>query len=809
MAEQPPRTAIFEKVDEDQLQTIKQASSIKQALVWVHKAKAGSCKWVDNCSEEQFNYYCLSKKMKLLGTCAKYGLLVASICDMPSWCRGTPEACSTYVQQLYSPGFTVLPPMGGAILSLVFYGILLVKMHVRKLALADAYSISNWQLFTATILILGFFSALVSLAFPMVYTVSVLCRPFAFLGCTKSLRKGTTHVVTSIPGFIDVLIALAICVVIVVWMGMVMYCRTAEGAADFFAWRQGFAQMWILFTTNNTPNVIMPAYQENRGNFFFFLIYLIVTVFLLGNVLLGKVYDTYKDVLCEDMKQHMEHQRVSVTRAFTLLADKSTGCISASTWREFFVAYFDPDLGSIQVGDASDMEYNVNRANAIMKKLHDIDVDGGMEYANGINFEHFRKITNVFFNDGIYVASKKPPATESRIAALGWLHEFFSHGYTLESGRKITWDGTMDGIITVGTILIFRQTWIFAHTWNTEHVFLDIVVRPFFWVLFFFSLVYTFAISVKISILGFERFWHKKPFQHRFDFFNVYGLFFVSLAYVFVYRGVAMYRLFAILQMARGLRLFAYVEPLQSFFALMVKLIPIYTQMGMILFIVYWVFCDIGQLAFGGMIYSSNPALAHTDFAHNANSFYFFELNFNCFLDGMVTLFTLMCMNNWSDTADGYMKASQAYYGYWSQLFFVSFTLICNMIVLNILIALILDCTGIVKEECAAELEASRDGVADEGEDVKAQKKVDVLAALVGAEEEGSDEDSSDASSEESGEELDENIAKTMTATSSMARKKKGGAKKSLAPDLTRAEKKSFDNRQAIKTSKKGRKSIG
>merc|ERR1719424_805100 len=167
-------------------------------------------------------------------------------------------------------------------------------------------------------------------------------------------------------------------------------------------------------------------------------------------------------------------------------------------------------------------------------------------------------------------------------------------------------------------------------------------------------------------------------------------------------------------------------------------------------------------------------------------------------------------MNNWSDTADGYMKASQQYYGYWSQIFFVAFTLICNMIVLNILIALILDCTGLVKEECAAELEASKDGQPDEGEEgeAKASSNVDVLAKLVGAEEESSEEDS-DASSEESGAELDESMTKSMTATSSMARKKKGGAKKSLAPDLTRQEKKTFDNRQAVKTAKKGRKSIG
>lgn len=216
----------------------------------------------------------------------------------------------------------------------------------------------------------------------------------------------------------------------------------------------------------------------------------------------------------------------------------------------------------------------------------------------------------------------------------------------------------------------------------------------------------------------------------------------------------------------------------------------------MILFLVFWIFCDIGQIWFGGLIYTSNPNLAGTNFA--SPSYNFFELNFNCFLDGMITLFTLMCMNNWSDTSDGYMQATGSYM---SQVYFVAFTIICNMIVLNILIALIIDCTGQLKDEL------EKDAELQEGDQSRISNKDSVLSKIVGgdigAEEDA--EDSSESSSEDSEEpEEYEGGARTMplqamSAVNVRRRLSKGGlsgpkkrqSKSDLVSHLTKEEKKS------------------
>jgi len=504
---------------------------------------------------------------------------------------------------------------------------------------------------------------------------------------------------------------------------------------------------------------------------------------------------------------HIENQKASVTRAFSFLSDSVTGIISPETWREFFVAYCDPNLGSIEVGNPDDMAYNVKRANQILKTVHDVDVDD--EMSNGINFDQFKKITSVFFNQGIFIASKRPPTAEFKFECWKQLNHFFLNGHQTSYG-KITWDGSMDVVITIGTMMVFYQSWCFAHVYNTQGIYINFLHRIDFWIMFSFSIYYAFCITVKISSLGLERFWYKKPMQHRFDFFNVYGLLIISLVFVCGFpRSIVLMRMIMLFHMARGLRLFWYIEPLRQFFSLMVRLVPVYAQMGMILFIVFWVFTDIGQLWFGGMIYTTNPNLDHTDFKAKYNSFQFFELNFNCFLDGMITLFTLLCMNNWSDTADGYMKASQSYM---SQAFFVSFTVIANLIVLNILIALILDCTGVVSEELEKEAANAAAGMGVEGEIEGAaggaSASVDVMARLLGEDEHQSSDDDSSSSEDEDVDPAAKKPDVSMSRT--MSRKQTGGKKKTtLAPDLTKEEKKRFDKLVANSPTKGKRASIG
>ena len=53
--------------------------------------------------------------------------------------------------------------------------------------------------------------------------------------------------------------------------------------------------MLVLMTTSNYPDVMLPAYQINRKDCLFFLIYLVIGLFLLMNLLLAIFYSNFKE----------------------------------------------------------------------------------------------------------------------------------------------------------------------------------------------------------------------------------------------------------------------------------------------------------------------------------------------------------------------------------------------------------------------------------------------------------------------------------------------------------------------------------
>jgi len=554
--------------------------------------------------------------------------------------------------------------------------------------MGEAYSFHGWHKFTSVVVGLGIVSTLISFFWPPMRVISLIARPLVFLGVTKSLRTGTMEIILSIPGFADVLISFCICVGIFVWMGMVLFPGTEEGTIDFYSWGDGFAKLWTGYTTANSPNFYVPALNQNRVYFIFFFTYMLLTLFLLSNVLLAKVYDAYKDSLKDKYTTLSDNQIQSVLRAHGQLADPATNRISVETWNRFFLEYCDPNLGGITVGNPDDPEYNLFRGGVILKLFYGIDV----EKMGGLDIFAWKKVTSIFFDRDIYIPSRRP----ERIGGNSKAEEFFTTG-TEVAGVNVRWDKTMDAVIFVGTFLTF----LLSHEFAAAKTPPNLMHWPLYWVLFAFSVFYFCGLNTKMSTLGFERFWYKKVTQHRFDFVNVYSLMICEILYMSVLTTDGMARIVILLHMARAVRLLVYVGPLAQLFVIIKQLIPTFSQVLMILLIVFYIFSVIGQWCYGGIIYTSNPVLQNTNFSEGL----YWALTFNDICSGMVTLFLIMLVNNWFMVADGYLLASGSI---WCGVFFFAWYVVANFIMINIVVAVILDGTGIVSAQMAKDEEEKK-----------------------------------------------------------------------------------------------------
>mmetsp|Transcript_71517 Transcript_71517/g.135116 ORF Transcript_71517/g.135116 Transcript_71517/m.135116 type:complete len:199 (+) Transcript_71517:2-598(+) len=165
-----------------------------------------------------------------------------------------------------------------------------------------------------------------------------------------------------------------------------------------------------------------------------------------------------------------------------------------------------------------------------------------------------------------------------------------------------------------------------------------------------------------------------------------------------------MLKLLLLCHVSRSLRLLHYIHPLQSLAVFVTRLAATYYHIGMLLMVVFYMYAMIGGQWFGGRIYEGNKALVGTDFAASK----YWSMNFNDFPSSMVTLFVLMVVNNWFVITNALINVTASR---WAALFSVSFLTIVNMIVLNILMALLLETSVVVSEQLERE---------EAGEDVKA-----------------------------------------------------------------------------------------
>ena len=98
---------------------------------------------------------------------------------------------------------------------------------------------------------------------------------------------------------------------------------------------------------------------------------------------------------------------------------------------------------------------------------------------------------------------------------------------------------------------------------------------------------------------------------------------------------------------------------------------------------VFMLFAQVGISWFGGDIYRENPRLVNTSFADSN----YYDSNFNDFGSALVTLFELLIVNNWQVQVAAYVATN----GLSARIFFISFWLVSSVLVINLLVAYILD----------------------------------------------------------------------------------------------------------------------
>ncbi|XP_073168490.1 two pore channel protein 1 isoform X2 [Lepidochelys kempii] len=136
-----------------------------------------------------------------------------------------------------------------------------------------------------------------------------------------AVRRNLRQIFQSLPPFIDILLLLLFFMVIFAILGFYLFSSN-HSDPYFSTLENSLVNLFVLLTTSNFPDVMMPSYSQNPWSCVFFIVYLSIELYFIMNLLLAVVFDTFSDIEKRKFKSLLLHKRTAIQHAYRLLVSK-------------------------------------------------------------------------------------------------------------------------------------------------------------------------------------------------------------------------------------------------------------------------------------------------------------------------------------------------------------------------------------------------------------------------------------------------------------------------------------------------------
>ncbi|KAG0729596.1 Two pore calcium channel protein 1 [Chionoecetes opilio] len=132
------------------------------------------------------------------------------------------------------------------------------------------------------------------------------------------VRRFLRQILQSLPPIMEMLAILFFILLIFSTLGFYLFSPNQEDPY-FSTFSQGFVSLYVLLTTANFPDVMMPAYAKSRWSAAFFIAFLGVSLYFIMNLMLAVVFVVFSDIEKEKFRKLLVHKRRACQYAFRLL----------------------------------------------------------------------------------------------------------------------------------------------------------------------------------------------------------------------------------------------------------------------------------------------------------------------------------------------------------------------------------------------------------------------------------------------------------------------------------------------------------
>nr|XP_046203121.1 two pore channel protein 1-like isoform X2 [Oncorhynchus gorbuscha] len=480
-------------------------------------------------------------------------------------------------------------------------------------------------------------------------------RPIFLVDCRYcgAVRRNLRQIFQSLPPFIDILLLLLFFMVIFAILG---FCLFSPNTSDpyFNTLENSIVSLFVLLTTANFPDVMMPAYSRNRWSCVFFIVYLSIELYFIMNLLLAVVFDTFNGVEKMKFKSLMLHKRSAIDHAFQLLRPMGLSL------KQFdgLMRFYRPRMSA---RDRFLTYKALNTAGAPMLSLDD--------------FYKFYEVIGLKWKarrSGEHWFDDLPHTTFLIFKGINLLVKSKSFQYTMY------------------VVVAVNGVWILVETYMLNSGFSSSRIVP--WSYIVFLTIYGVEVLLKVTGMGplayFSSGWN------LFDFFVTVFAFLGLIALAF---DMEPFYFIVVLRPLQLLRLFKIKQRYRNVLDTMFELFPRMASLGLTLIIFYYSFAIVGMEFFADVVY---PNCCNTSTVADSyrqinvtignrtmlDEGYYYLNNFDNILSSFVTLFELTVVNNWYITMEGVTSMTT----HWSRLYFMTFYIV-TMVVMTIIVAFILD----------------------------------------------------------------------------------------------------------------------
>uniref|UniRef100_A0AAX7SVN6 Ion transport domain-containing protein n=1 Tax=Astatotilapia calliptera TaxID=8154 RepID=A0AAX7SVN6_ASTCA len=500
---------------------------------------------------------------------------------------------------------------------------------------------------------------------------SRVLRPLLLVNVTegRQLRRAFRSIRNALPQIFYVFLLFMFSILIFALMALKLLGKRGltniNGTPYFTSYLEIMFDLYVLVTTANSPDVMMPAYNANFFFAVFFIVYILINTYIFMSVFLAVVYNNYKKYLKEEVRQLVRAKRHKMVRAFGVLQEQreegGEPVVTQASWNQL-VRLVQPNL-----------------SNAHRELLWSVSDDKNQGAIGKVAFVQLADLLNI----EIITIKSRPHPLQSLCPSL---YQSAPSKLLCQLVQHRAFVMVYDLIILVNAVFIGldEENPMIA---NSEWVFLAL---------------YILEILLKLYVFEPRVFFSKHSFWNWFDTVIVISALIATIVNSVMKSSshFSSRQILDIVFILRVLRLIRVVDSIKRFRTIINTLIrigPAILTFGQLIIVVYYIFAMVGMELFKGKVtfyeqsstdpakaYCGNPLLNGTDFA----KLNYCKNNFNDVVSSFILLVELTVVNQWHDILySGFATVTHIS----ARIFFVLFHVIVVIVILNIFVAFVLE----------------------------------------------------------------------------------------------------------------------